>query len=345
VSAGGRVAADRTFCERLLPRVSRTFALSIEGLPADLRDAVRVSYLLCRVVDTIEDGKGLEPVQRGALFSAFDDLLAHDVATDLFEARCGEWMGQVEPAERELCHGAGAVFRQFRRLPPHQRAVISRSVQEMSTGMREYVERAGAGGLQLVSMEDLERYCYYVAGTVGQLLTALFLEGVPDLEPWRRHAIESRAVSFGLGLQMVNIVKDVAADQARGGHCFLPQQLVQRSGMMQEDLLDPGRRDLAMTVVRQVCARARKHLRRAQEYTELWPVPDGLTVREFCAVPLALALATLGEVERGDEALKRGHTPKVTRDTVAQLVADARQAVASNEALDRLFSRHGPTAC
>jgi len=49
-------ADDRAFCQAALPRVSRTFALSIEGLPETLRDAVRAAYLLCRVVDTVEDG-------------------------------------------------------------------------------------------------------------------------------------------------------------------------------------------------------------------------------------------------------------------------------------------------
>src|SRR5437879_6584962 len=66
---------DRGFCEAMLPRVSRTFALSIQALPSSLRDAVTVAYLLCRIVDTIED----DPKMRGAraeLFDAFDAALA-----------------------------------------------------------------------------------------------------------------------------------------------------------------------------------------------------------------------------------------------------------------------------
>jgi len=338
-----REAQDRELCKRWLPGVSRTFALSIEGLPATLRRAVRVSYLLCRVVDTVEDGEQVDLRCRLALFELFDDLLQHDDRDpDPFELLCRDAMEQVVPAERELCVGAGAVFREFRRLPPKQRTVICPSVQEMSSGMREYVERAGDGGLQLSSMEDLERYCYFVAGTVGNLLTGLFLQQVDRCAEETRAAIAERAISFGLGLQMVNIVKDVAADMARGNHCFLPRQLVQRSGLGPKGLLDPTQREPALQVIRQVCVRAREHLVRAQEYTELWPVPDGLAVREFCAVPLALALATLQQVERGNDTLVQGRTPKVSREQVAELVADARQAVASNDALTRLFDRHRP---
>jgi len=333
--------ADRGFCARVLPRVSRTFALSIEALPEELREAVRVAYLLCRIVDTVEDGDGIALPDRMVLFRSFDELIGDDTPSPAaFERDCRAWMGDVVPEERELCEGAGAVFRRFRALPASQRRVIRPSVQEMSAGMQEYALRAGESGLRLATMRDLERYCYYVAGTVGKLLTGLFLQLVPDIDDGIRRGLEERAVGFGLGLQLVNIVKDVAADQARGGHCFLPQRLAERSGVEPGELLDPGQREAALEVVAAVCDRAREHLARAREYTELWPVPAGLAVREFCAVPLALALATLCEVERGRDTLRAGRVPKVSRETVAQVVVQARKAVASNEALGELFAEY-----
>jgi farnesyl-diphosphate farnesyltransferase len=321
----------------MLPEVSRTFALSIEALPEALRDAVRVAYLLCRIVDTVEDGRGIPVSDRQVLFDAFDEALAHDnLPPEIFEELSRKLMGdEVEPAERELCLGAGAVFRRFRSLPRTRREAIRPHVQEMSFGMREYVLRAGDRGLQVRSMEDLERYCFYVAGTVGNLLTSLFLDHVPDVAPDVRRELEARAVGFGLGLQMVNIVKDVAADHERGGHCYLPLAL---SELGPAELLAPDRRDAALAVVRSVCERARVHLERAREYTLLWPVPAGVAVRHFCAVPLALALATLDEVERSNETLRPGATPKVSRETVARVLVEAQQAVGSDEALGRLFA-------
>jgi farnesyl-diphosphate farnesyltransferase len=330
-------AGDVAFCVRMLPEVSRTFALSIEALPEELREAVRVAYLLCRIVDTVEDGCGIAASHRQVLFDAFDEAMAHDgLPPETFEELSREAMGEeVEPAERELCLDAGAVFRRFRSLPRAQREAIRPHVQEMSFGMREYVMRAGDRGLQLSSMEDLEHYCYYVAGTVGNLLTGLFLLHVPGVAAETRSELEARAVSFGLGLQMVNIVKDVAADHERGGHCYLP---LAPSELAPADLLSPARRDAALSVVRAVCGRAREHLERAREYTLLWPVPGGVEVRHFCAVPLALALATLDEVERSSATLRPGATPKVSRETVARVLVEARQAVGSDEALRRLFA-------
>ena len=60
---------------------SRTFALSIAALPEALRDAVRVAYLLCRIVDTVEDDETLGAPLRTELFDAFDALMVDDGAS------------------------------------------------------------------------------------------------------------------------------------------------------------------------------------------------------------------------------------------------------------------------
>jgi farnesyl-diphosphate farnesyltransferase len=61
-------AADRAFCDAMLPKVSRTFAICIRLLPSDLEHPVLVAYLLCRVADTIEDTPDITrwPGRRGA---------------------------------------------------------------------------------------------------------------------------------------------------------------------------------------------------------------------------------------------------------------------------------------
>ncbi|HEV8600690.1 MAG TPA: squalene/phytoene synthase family protein, partial [Gemmatimonadales bacterium] len=49
----GQAKADQEFCERILPQVSRTFALGIRLLPPALSESVATAYLLCRIADTI----------------------------------------------------------------------------------------------------------------------------------------------------------------------------------------------------------------------------------------------------------------------------------------------------
>jgi len=338
---------DQDFCRAVLPRVSRTFAVSIEALPPGLREAVRTAYLLCRIVDTVEDQAGLAAADRAALYDAFDRALASadaaggeaSAAVGGFERLARQLALDADGAGGALCARAGAVFGAFAGLASGERAAIRPHVAGMSRGMREFSERAEQlGRLRLRDVADLERYCYFVAGTVGELLTALFELAVPSLSDAARAGLRERAVSFGLGLQMVNIVKDVAEDHLRGD-VFLPESLAEQQGLVLEELLRPEHRSAALRVVREVSRIARAHLERAREYALLWPPREGAEVRRFCAVPLALALATLHVVDDGDATLRADRAPKVSRGAVARIVAEANRALADDVALAALFER------
>lgn len=328
-----------SFCRAMLPEVSRTFALAITLLRGHLSDAVTAAYLLCRLVDTIEDDPRLPQETRRGLFDAFEAAMRDDRAPlgDLLARVEGTGLGLIEP-ERRLGLGGGQVFELFRSLPTRQRGAIRPAVLEMAAGMRAYTERAAVeGGLAIRDFSDLERYCYFVAGTVGHLLTALFELEFPALPAETRLYVRERAERFGLGLQMVNIVKDIADDLARGD-CFLPRSLMARERLDVERLLAPERRDEALRVVRAVAERARGHLDAAAEYTLAWPAEEGGDVRQFCAVPLALALASLREVASSDDTLRPGATPRISRQEVITLVTEI-VAARDDAALRRIFVR------
>lgn len=333
--------ADIAFCQRMLPEVSRTFALSIEALSPPLREAVRVGYLLCRILDTVEDDPTLDLGSREALFDAFDEAMTGRLWKARRFVRLAKQIGLGDvAAERELVLGAASVFRRFHALPPAQRTGMIPPILEMSKGMRKHAAETHAHGvLQIPDVPALEAYCYYVAGTVGELLTHLFLGAVP-VDATLATAIRERSVGFGLALQIVNIVKDAAEDQTRGV-TYLPDDVIARHGLTAADLTDPDHRDAAMAVVHDVCDVARKHLETAMSYTALWPADGlGVDVRRFCLVPLVLAAETLGVVEQGDATLVEGMTPKVTREIVAQVVAAAEAAAADDEVLTTWFARY-----
>ncbi len=330
------IERDRATCAAYLPRVSRTFALSIEALPARLREPVRVSYLLCRIVDTIEDEPGVPQAERTLRFDTFDRLLLDDGA----DPRELELMYRgPDPTDPEalLCSEAGAVFRCFRALPEPVRGAIRPHVLEMSLGMRMYTRRADAhGGLRLRDMPDLSRYCYYVAGTVGELLTDLFELDQPDLSAEQRQAARQLAADFGQGLQLVNILKDVAGDLERGV-VYMPQSLLEQHQLEPAQLLEPARREASLSLIREVGEQARQSLERAKLYVRQWPLPHGEPIRLFCSVPLLLALATLDELEQSDDTLSPGRTPKIGRGTLARLLQRAVQAAGDDAALAALM--------
>jgi farnesyl-diphosphate farnesyltransferase len=326
---------DLAFCERLLTEVSRTFALSIQSLPTDLRNAVCIAYLLCRTVDTVEDDQRVTPVFRRALFDAFDAALAAAAMGDAGPSLAFEDLSAAAELgtghEATLCNQAGAVFRSFAALPLAEREIIEPRLMEMSRGMRAYSERAEAEGrLQIRDLPDLELYCYYVAGTVGELLTDLFMLACP-VDPKRRGELVARSVRFGLALQLVNILKDVAEDSGRGA-CFLPVSHAEAHGLDLSRLLEPSERAKGLAVLRSLARRSREPLAEAEHYTRLWPLTAaGREVRLFCAGPLALALGTLREIELGDDALRQDRAPTVSRAFVARTFEQMRRAMSASD--------------
>ena len=69
---------------RLLQQVSRSFALTIPQLPLPLRRAVTNAYLLCRIVDTIEDDESLSLDRKRFFFQQFIHVMKGQAAAKPF---------------------------------------------------------------------------------------------------------------------------------------------------------------------------------------------------------------------------------------------------------------------
>ncbi|MFI5181783.1 MAG: squalene/phytoene synthase family protein [Thermoanaerobaculia bacterium] len=288
--------------EDLLNKTSRTFALSIPVLPEPTRRQVMIAYLLFRVADTFEDAAHWEVDARRAALAEFEALLREWRPEET--ARHAAAWSAAGPSDHagygELIAETPFVLEAFFALDPEAVERIRTHVIRSAEGMAAFVSETRDGRLVLSTLEDLQRYCYFVAGIVGEMLTGLFLLKRPELAAMSE-CLRSRAATFGEALQLVNILKD-AADDVREGRRYLP-----------------GRVPLP-----EVFALARKDLGIAAEYTRLLQTggaPRGVV--EFCALPAALAFATLDRVE------KEGPGAKVSRLEVFRI----RQGV--TRALDR----------
>jgi len=208
--------------EQLLLHTSRTFALSIPLLPEPTRSEVTLAYLLFRIADTFEDAPGWRREEKIAALERFGALLGAPAPQETAEA-ARAWCAVpcAQPGYRELLAEVPFVLDSFFALDPEAVALIRRHTRRTTAGMARYVERTGEDGrLELADLADLRAYCYVVAGIVGELLTDLFLLGRPVLQTVAP-ALRERAPVFGEGLQLVNILKDSAAD-ALEGRRYLP---------------------------------------------------------------------------------------------------------------------------
>jgi farnesyl-diphosphate farnesyltransferase len=326
---------DTAFCREMLPQVSRTFALCIRFLPPGVEYAVLVAYLLCRIADTIEDTVRLTPARKQELLAYFARCLEEDGPSA--EPLRNAFSTPANPDET-LAAEADRVLHEFRSLPGPQRAAIRPWVKEMCSGMATFVEAGGPGQLAaLGSVADLDRYCYYVAGTVGHLLTALFRQhhGGRTDERWNR--LEALATNFGLGLQLTNIIKDIADDRRRG-RSYVPRQLTEIVGIDPEQIQDGNHRDESRAVMELLIDKASGHLRDALDYCIALPRSE-YRIRLFCLTSLYFAVRTLHRAKHDPRLLDPDHKVKITRAEVYRTIL-VTHVVAPMNSLVRAYFRH-----
>src|ERR1700730_2043957 len=95
--------SDEVFQDRILPHVSRTFALTIPQLPPGLRTAVTSAYLLCRIADTIEDEPALSAAETLAFLQRFTAVVCGEEEAALLAGEAEQRLSdRTLPAERDL---------------------------------------------------------------------------------------------------------------------------------------------------------------------------------------------------------------------------------------------------
>lgn len=328
-------------CFRLLPGVSRTFALAIDGLKEPLRGAVCVSYLLCRILDTVEDAPDLTTAQRGDMIFPFLEALRdrRPLPEGWTPATVGLLETRSSDSDLELMAATGPVLEALYSLEPPVQTAIVRWVTEMGGGMVRTSAQMGESGLKtLPDMAALDRYCYYIAGTVGYLLTDLFFLHSDHVTRQRFYQLQEDAEAFGLGLQKVNILKDIGDDVGRGW-CFIPTALLAAEGLTPEDLEDPAKDEDTYRACLPVLRSAADHLARGWRYLSLMPTEEH-EVRLFLGYSLFFAAKTLALVaEEPGRLTCRDEKLKISRLEVASVVAGVNLAVDNPQKLEALWHK------
>lgn len=324
--------SDEAFQAKMLEKVSRSFALTIPQLPAALTQPVANAYLMCRIADTVEDDAGLSMAQKKEFFSVFINVLAGKASAEQFAETLTPLLTETTlSAEHELIRHAPTVVRIFSGLNERQRTEIQKCVKTMSFGMLQFQQIQNPVGLETVT--QLNDYCYYVAGVVGEMLTGLFCDYSEQIDQ-RSAEMLTLAASFGQGLQMTNIIKDVWEDKARGA-CWFPKDIFRESGFDLAGLCagneDPAFRQGLSCLI----GVAHAHLQYALSYTLL--IPNHETgIRKFCYWAIGMALGTLQRIQDNrDYTCARDVT--IPRATTRRILMAANASIRSNLLLKLVF--------
>ena len=295
----------------LLERTSRTFALNIPLLDEPTRCEVTAAYLLFRIADTLEDSTEWPVERKLAELGRFADLLRRPEAPRA-RSLAAEWAATPPCAHAgylELLAEMPLVLETTATLAPRSQALIREHTLRTVEGMGAFLARQSGAELRLGDVQELQDYCYAVAGIVGEMLTELFLREHAQLAP-AAPELRRLAPVFGEALQLVNILKDAAGDSREGRH-FLP------GAERTDEVFALARRDLGQAARYVTC------LARAA-------APRGMVA--FTALPLLLAQATIERVAAG------GAGSKVTRAEVGRIVGRLHEAL-ERGSVPQLFDR------
>jgi len=309
-SSFNQLAHDELYQRSILESVSRTFALTIPLLPNGLEKVVGNTYLLCRIVDTIEDAACIDPTTKQELSTLFiKTVLDHSLSEQFVRECLIALINHPNHNEKDLIENIPRVLRVLQSCDEKQRHAVAKCVQIMSEGMSYFHIRQNQSGLE--DLQEFEKYCYVVAGVVGEMLTTLFALHSPAFAK-AISGKESLAIAFGQALQMTNILKDSPEDQLRGVS-WKPK------GLGQTDLLVIAHQKLEDSL-RYICC-----------------IPKSEPgIRQFCFLAFGLAVMTLKQIAQR-QTFQGGAEVKLTRGQVSRLYIFTKLAVRSDFLMGLFF--------
>ncbi|KAK6538567.1 bifunctional farnesyl-diphosphate farnesyltransferase/squalene synthase [Orbilia ellipsospora] len=299
-------SAELKKCYEFLEMTSRSFAAVILELQPEMRVPVALFYLVLRGLDTIEDDMTLSNDIKIPLLQNFHQILEQPGWT--FDGN------GPDEKDRQLLVEFHVVITEFMKLKDVYKDVIRDIAKQMGDGMAETCRGPAKNLDGLPTIADYDRYCFYVAGLVGEGLTRLFVPaGVANPGLLSRPNLY---ISMGLFLQKTNIIRDFREDLV-DCRSFYPREIWGKYVDNYVDLGLPENEEKALACQSELVLNALNHADDCLYY--LAGLRDQ-SVYNFCAIPQVMAIATLALVFRNPEMFKRNI--KIPKGEACELMMD-----------------------
>jgi farnesyl-diphosphate farnesyltransferase len=337
-SQGDSGRRSRRLQTTILRSVSRSFYLSIRFLPAQLRGPIALAYLLARTTDTVADTIGISGPVRietlrilsdGIQGKASREVVINQVASfvplqenaaerTLLDSLldCLEWLEQTGRADRDDI-----------------RAVLEKITHGQMLDLHRFDNPAKVRALQTAA--DLDEYTYLVAGCVGEFWTRLCFRHLRDFASLSQDEMLALGRRYGMGLQLINILRDAGAD-LRAGRCYFPEDELGAVDLTAVQILSES--DRFQPIYRRWMEKAQEGLQCGMRYAH------AIRNRRVCAatvLPALIGVRTLDLLHQaGISALHRN--VKVPRGEVRGIIMSLAVTLASRKriiAMSQRFSK------
>ena len=293
------------FYQQHLNKVSRSFAFCIAALESPMRRWVSLTYLVCRILDTVEDAPWKKPSQQLNQFGMFDRFLISPHSLDQVIDWNKTFPEGLPEGEVELLSDSRQIFEDIHRSPENIRETIQDMVQSMSAGMQHFSKKKVNGELRLGGLNEVNQYCFFVAGIVGETLAKLLSAVDSKVEVNRNLILDAH--HFGLFLQKVNLLKDQLSDEKDGRFLISSRDEVVKS--------------------------LGNNAEGAIRYVQSLPV-EQKGYRLFCSWSLLLGLASFPYIQ---QSFREQNSLKISREETLHLMVEVESRIDCNEALQELY--------
>ena len=223
---------------RLTNARATNFYYSFVFLPREKREAIEAVYAFARRGDDLTDGNL-------AAEQTKSEILSYRAILDACYSENGDWSVGPPNEVREL----GALSEAVRRFN-----IPRQYFEDLIAGFEMDLE-TGSGPVRYATFEELARYCYHVAGSIGLISIEVF--------GYRDPRARDYALSLGTALQLVNILRDVHSD-ARRGRIYLPGEDLKRFGVEPAEIMEKHYSDRFVQLMQFESARAKEYFDKAR---------------------------------------------------------------------------------
>jgi farnesyl-diphosphate farnesyltransferase len=204
---------------------------------------VAIGYLLARATDTVADTSALPLAERQALLDLMKEAI-HSPSDSSEQALNPQILGltqafaaqQINPHERALMQALPECLALLHTLSEADQASVRTVLGHITRGQQQDMTLFGRGPEQLVALQtetDLDHYTWLVAGCVGEFWTELCGRHLPGYTQLSQGEMLRIGREYGMGLQRLNIIRDMGADLA-DGRCYWPQETLSLAGLTPE---------------------------------------------------------------------------------------------------------------
>lgn len=184
-------------CEKIIRKHSKTFYAAFHKLPQADAQAVYAVYAFCRIADDLADEQQ-DVIGLKKLKMEWEYFLQNQYLQGYY------WVALRD------------VFNRY----PMQRAGFDAMLEGQFFDLEPK---------EISTEQDLEQYCYLVAGSVGEMLLPILAAGSITPE------FHKSALQIGQAMQLTNILRDIGVD-IQNNRCYLPTELCMKYQVTQVQL-------------------------------------------------------------------------------------------------------------